>query len=158
MVDAPQPTTNEDDVFSSSSSRLRARTRPRNRTLYDESTTVTGVRRTRSRSITQSRSINRNRSCAKTIQPISVNVSVACLSGRCIFRANRVMMGQCRKEDNLERENANPELLLLSAFIPVESQPSSLRSLVFGVYSRIFFRSYNSCSTIQRTSGVFAEV
>jgi hypothetical protein len=34
-------------------------------------------------------------------------------------------MGQRRKEDNVERQNANPELLLLSAFIPVESQPSS---------------------------------
>src|SRR5437660_352648 len=59
------------------SSRLRARTRPRNRTLYDESNHRHRGMRTRSRSITQSRSINRNRFCAKTIQPISVNVSVA---------------------------------------------------------------------------------
>ncbi len=58
-------------------------------------------------------------------------------------------MGQRRKEDNVERENANPELLLLSVFIPVESQPSPLRSLVFGVHSRILFPLPNTFSILQ---------
>src|SRR5205085_4989841 len=102
-----------------------------NRALADERTNYRVDARTRSRSITQSRSINRKPICAKRIQPISVNVSVAPLNERDTFPGKRMMMGQRRKE------TSNSELSWPSTFIPVVSQPLSGCS-AFGCLLPIF--------------------
>jgi len=110
MVDALSPQRTK-----TMSSRLRTRPDLRNRTLRDERNHVTAVWRTRSRSIAQSRSINRNRFCAKTIQPISVIVSVASWARDTLSWANGLIVGQRRKG------TASSELSWPSTFILVVS-------------------------------------
>src|SRR5438309_10675751 len=97
MVDAPQPTTNEDDVRLVFALELVLATEH----LTTRATTVTGGMRTRSHSITQSRSIKSEPVLCKNNSAHIRQRLCRVLKREIHFLGKRMMMGQRRKEPQI---------------------------------------------------------